>query len=455
MDVTSPKLLIIDDDPDVLLAAKLLLKRTYSHIRTENDPYRLNSLLKDNRFDLVLLDMNFRAGASNGQEGIQWMKKIRRQSPETAVILMTAYGDIDLAVQAMKEGATDFVVKPWENAKFLESISQALEREDLPPSLPGMEPTPSTDFQVIGESPAMQKVFETIEKVSKTDVNVLILGENGTGKEVIAQALHHASLRRSEAFVAVDLGAIPESLFEAELFGHKKGAFTDAKEDRAGRFEHARKGTLFLDEIGNLSLPLQAKLLTVLQRREIVRVGTNKAIPMDIRLICATNMPLHQMVHSNQFRQDLLYRINTVELKLPPLRERVEDIAPLAHHFLQLYGQKYRSEAMKIHPGALRELEIYPWPGNIRELQHAIERAVIMAESSVLNPSDFMLAPAPMQNKTSTQDSGGDNNLNLEEVEKQAIREAILKHNGNLSRAARELGLGRTTLYRKLSKYGL
>lgn len=449
------KLLIIDDDPDVLLSAKLLLKRKYSNLRTENDPYNLNVLLRKEHYDVVLLDMNFRAGASSGAEGIRWMKKILRQSPCTHVILMTAYGDIELAVRAMKEGASDFVVKPWKNDRLLESIATAIEnpKEEAPQA--AEEKMGSDVFKtIIGRSPAMQRVFATIDKVGRTDVNVLILGENGTGKEVIARAIHQASPRRDEVFVNVDLGAIPETLFETELFGHKKGAFTDAREDRAGRFEIANGGTLFLDEIGNLSMPLQAKLLTALQSREVVRVGANQSTPVDIRLVCATNMPLYQMVNENSFRQDLLYRINTVEVTLPPLRERTEDIQLLAEHYLDLYATKYHKGEMEIAAETMSKLERYQWPGNIRELQHALERAVIMSDVPVLFPQDFNLAPAGAAMPVGVGPAGQEN-LNLEEVEKNAIRDAIMKHNGNLSRAAKELGLGRTTLYRKLSKYGL
>jgi len=449
----TPNLLIIDDDPDVLLAAKLLLKRHYPQIKTENDPYRLNRILKQDHYHVVLLDMNFRAGASNGAEGLRWMRKILRQSPRSHVILMTAYGDIELAVRAMKEGASDFVVKPWKNDRLLESVKAALEdpKDDVEAEGEGGTGEKKADFgKIIGRSAAMQQVFETIEKVGRTDVNVLILGENGTGKELIARALHQASPRQDEVFVNVDLGAIPESLFESELFGHKKGAFTDAREDRAGRFEHAQNGTLFLDEIGNLSMPLQAKLLTALQSREIVRVGTNQPIPVDIRLVCATNMPLYKMVGDHRFRQDLLYRINTVELKLPPLRERNGDIQPLAEHYLDLYAAKYNKGEMELAADTVRKLQRYQWPGNIRELQHAMERAVIMSDARVLHPRDFMLQPVETPVSVEEPD-----NYNLEEREKSAIRDAILKHNGNLSRAAKELGLGRTTLYRKLSKYGL
>ena len=459
MSKNQPRFLIIDDDPDVLFAAKMLLKRKYPHIHTENDPYRLNTLLKKDHYDLVLLDMNFRAGASSGDEGIRWMKKILRQSPSTHVILMTAYGDIELAVRAIKEGASDFVVKPWDNQRLLESIATALEDQKDTETLAQHEKSSVSQpgfGSIIGQSKAMEEVFSTIEKVGKTDVNVLILGENGTGKELIARALHAASPRNNEVFVNVDLGAIPESLFESELFGHVKGAFTDAREDRAGRFEHANNGTLFLDEIGNLSMPLQAKLLTALQSREIVRVGSNTVTKTDIRLVCATNMPLYQMVAENNFRQDLLYRINTVEIKLPSLRERADDIVPLSNYYLDIYANKYNKGDMEILPETFKKLQSYSWPGNIRELQHSLERAVIMSDFSALRPTDFSLqGTAVAAGAANNPAQAPQANFNLEEVEKSAIRDAILKHNGNLSRAAKELGLGRTTLYRKLSKYGL
>ena len=455
MTKSSAPILIIDDDPDIVTSARLLLKQFYTNVHTENDPYRLNTLLRQQHFDVVLLDMNFRAGASSGEEGLRWMNKILRQSPGTSVILMTAYGDISLAVQAMRGGAADFVVKPWENARLLESVALAAKAAAEEQQERAQEPSTishSATTSIVGASPAMEQVFATLRKVGKTDANVLILGENGTGKELIAKALHEASPRAGKVFVPVDLGAIPESLFEAELFGHKKGAFTDAREDRAGRFEHAQAGTLFLDEIGNLSLPLQAKLLTVLQSRQVVRVGTNTPIPVDIRLVCATNMPLHDMVREGKFRQDLLYRINTVEVPLPPLRDRGEDIILLARHYLDIYAAKYHSQRMELPPATRQKLLQYPWPGNIRELQHAIERAVIMSEGDSLQPHDFILHE-PSHAVDAHHE--GHPNLNLEEVEKVAIRNAILKHQGNLSKAAKELGLGRTTLYRKMSRYGI
>ncbi|MEZ4885511.1 MAG: sigma-54 dependent transcriptional regulator [Chitinophagales bacterium] len=451
-------ILIIDDDPDILLTARMLLKRHFENVQTTTSPHRIQALFEKDHYDVVLLDMNFARGRETGSEGIRWLKYIRQQLPQTNVVMITAHGEVELAVKAMKEGASDFVVKPWDNQKLLEAVQNAYdnknenEHENVSIRETNVKPSKADFSAIIGESLAMKKVFALIDKVARTDVNVLILGENGTGKDLVASALHHHSGRREKEFVKVDLGAIPESLFESELFGHKKGAFTDAKTDRAGRFEVASNGTLFLDEIGNVSLPLQAKLLTTLQSKHIIRVGTNRPIDIDVRLVCATNMPLYEMVRQKEFRQDLLYRINTVEIQLPPLRERSEDIPLLAHHFLKLYSQKYQKQGMDIAPATLQKLQEYPWHGNVRELQHALERAIIMADRSVLQPDDFLLhSHSPSNLNTNTVDDI----LNLEEIEKLAIKNAILKHDGNLSKAAKELGLGRTTLYRKMTKYGL
>ncbi|MEM7658033.1 MAG: sigma-54 dependent transcriptional regulator [Bacteroidota bacterium] len=447
------RILIVDDDSDILLTARMVLKRQVSQIETENDPHQLTRLLNEQVYDLVLLDMNFTAGFTSGKEGLRWLKKIRKVSPATHVILMTAYGDINLAVKAMKEGASDFVVKPWENEALQESVRNAITSP-----FPGVAP-PATEAQssskggsieaptIIGESGEMQQVAKVIRKVAATEANVLILGENGTGKELAARSIHLQSPRANQPFVHVDLGAIPESLFESELFGHVKGAFTDARDNRSGRFEAAQGGTLFLDEIGNLSLPLQAKLLSALQNRSIHRVGSNQAIPIDIRLVCATNMPLYQMVGEKGFRQDLIYRINTVEITLPPLRQRKADIPKLVRHFLQIYRDKYQRPNFKLKPESLRLLQQYSWPGNIRELRHAMERAVIMEDPGSLIPKDLGI-DLPTQHARQEE-------FNLEEVEKTAIIKAISKHQGNISRAAKELGLGRTTLYRKMNKYGL
>lgn len=453
-------ILIIDDDSDILLAAHMLLKRHFAHVQTTTSPHRIQTLFEKDHYDVVLLDMNFARGRETGSEGIRWLKYIRQNLPTTQVIMITAHGEIELAVKAMKEGASDFVVKPWDNQKLLEVVKKTFDNKESSQSRIGGNTRHNrkqkADFtEIIGESLAMKKVFSVIQKVAKTDVNVLILGENGTGKDLVANALHQHSLRSQKEYVKVDLGAIPESLFESELFGHKKGAFTDAKTDRPGRFEVASGGTLFLDEIGNVSMPLQAKLLTALQNKQIVRVGTNRPIHIDVRLVCATNMPLYEMVQQKEFRQDLLYRINTVEIQLPSLRERLEDIPLLAHHFLQLYSGKYQKHGMEITDETLQKLQQYTWQGNVRELQHSVERAVIMADGMVLQPDDFLLHGAKTSNAPSSNLSSNANNLNLEKMEKLAIKNAILKHDGNLSKAAKELGLGRTTLYRKMAKYGL
>ncbi|MEZ4775107.1 MAG: sigma-54 dependent transcriptional regulator [Bacteroidia bacterium] len=449
------KILVVDDDADILITAKIVLKQQFTDIFTENNPHNLSTLLAENTYDLVLLDMNFTAGFTSGKEGLRWLKKIRKTAPSTHVVLMTAYGDINLAVKAMKDGATDFVVKPWDNEALQATVLSALQ-EDPPPivaSVPGVSANPDvvstvTENEIIGNSAAMQKVFRTIEKVAVTDANILLLGENGTGKELVARAIHQQSLRADRPFVHVDLGAISETLFESELFGHVKGAFTDARQDREGRFEAANGGTLFLDEIGNLSLPLQAKLLTALQSRHVTRVGSNRPVNIDIRLICATNMPLHEMVEQKKFRQDLIYRINTVEITLPPLRDRSEDIPLLVAHYLKIFAEKYRREAPEIRLDFIHKLQQHAWPGNIRELQHALERAIIMEDL------DSMLPEAFPSNTIHQDESLSGDDYNLEEVEKSAIKHAISKHSGNISKAAKELGLGRTTLYRKMTKYG-
>ena len=385
------------------------------------------------------------------------MRKVLEKDPEAHVLMNTAYGDIDIAVEAMKEGAVDFLVKPWQKEKLLATVTAIYELSQAKRKLALAEAgqkivvkDQQREFNdIISVSPAMKPVFEAIDKVAKTDANVLILGENGTGKELIARAIHNKSNRVDENFIKVDLGAVSESLFQSELFGHVKGAFTDARENRPGRFEIANKGTLFLDEIGNLSLSMQAKLLTAIQFKQITRVGSNKAIPLDTRLICATNMPLYEMVEEKEFRQDLLYRINTVEIKLPPLRERVEDIEPLARHFLKLYGKKYKKQRMRLNETTLTKLKAYSWPGNVRELQHAIERAIIMSNSHLLAPEDFLLVERPNQNVITS------DTFNMEDMEKQAIQNAIRNAEGNLTKAAKALGLGRSTLYRKMEKYKL
>lgn len=459
MDKIDAKILIVDDDQDVLLAAKLFLKQHIQIVHTEKNPENIPDLIRNENYDLILLDMNFSPDATSGKEGFHWMNKILEIDPVAIVILITGYGDIELAVQGIKEGSTNFLLKPWENKKLLATITTTLELrkskvelEDLRSKQKILIADQNQAYSnLIGQSPAMEKVLTTVQKVANTDANVLILGENGTGKELIARAVHRASNHKDEVFISVDLGAISETLFESELFGFKKGAFTDAKEDRAGRFEAANKGTIFLDEIGNLSFSLQSKLLSVIQNRKVVRLGTNKEIPIDVRLICATNMPLYQMVNENKFRQDLLYRINTVEIPIPSLRERIEDISLLVDHFLEIYCKKYKMPLKRINQSTLKRLEKHNWPGNIRELQHAVERAVIMSESNMLQPHDFFLSKMDDEKDESVVSS----NMNLEDTEKILIRKVIDKHGGNISKAAKELGLTRASLYRRIEKYDL
>ncbi|HEY0655758.1 MAG TPA: sigma-54 dependent transcriptional regulator [Chryseosolibacter sp.] len=447
---------MIDDDEDVLLAAKMLLKKQGHHVIIEKNPNKIPFLLNNDTYDVILLDMNFSKDITSGKEGFHWLGQILEKDPNAVVILITAFGDVEMAVRALKQGATDFILKPWQNEKLVATISTAIrlkqsynQVDKLKKAKEMLEEQISKPFgEIIGQSPAIRDVFALIDKVAKTDANVLILGENGTGKELIARAIHQRSLRKDNSFVSVDMGAITETLFESELFGHKKGAFTDAREDRPGRFELANGGTLFLDEIGNLSMALQSKLLSALQSRQITRVGANQPVNVDIRLICATNMPLTKMVQEGTFRQDLLYRINTVEIHVPPLSDRVEDIPMLAQHYLQYYAKKYHKLVNSIAPEAMDKLKRYAWPGNIRELQHSIERAVIMTDSPMLQETDFLLSRSLSNNNNS-------NTLNLDEVEKAAIAKALQMHNGNISKAADELGLTRASLYRRMEKYGL
>jgi len=454
-------MLIVDDDEDILFAAKLLLKRHVQNIVLEKNPQRIPFWLNNENFDVILLDMNFSQDTTSGKEGLFWLQEILQRDAQAVVVMITAFGDVETAVETLKLGATDFVLKPWQNEKLLATIHSASklrnslsEVKNLKEAKKQLSDELNLPFsEMIGESLPMRQVKQLIDKVGKTDANILVLGENGTGKELVARALHKKSLRNERDFIGVDMGAISESLFESELFGYKKGAFTDAKEDRTGRFELAQKGTLFLDEIGNLSLALQAKLLAVLQNREIKPLGSNKTIPIDIRLICATNMPLQEMVREQKFRQDLLYRINTVEINLPPLRERAEDIALLAQSYLVHYTKKYRKGDKQFSPLAIKYLEQYHFPGNIRELQHAIERAIILSETPILQPSDFFFLTQQTTNQALDHENIAES-LNLDEVEKTAIDRALLKHNGNISKAAKELGLTRASLYRRLEKYG-
>lgn len=451
-------ILIVDDNEDILLAAKLLLRSQVDSVCTVNDPNRIPQLLAEQRFDVILLDMNFTEDVASGNEGFYWLSRILEIDPDAVVVLITAYGDVETAVRAIKEGACDFVLKPWQNEKLWATVSAAInlrKSKNEAGNLRQRQKQLSADLDkpfhdFIGVSPAMQQVFRTIEKVAATDASVLILGENGTGKELVARAIHRHSGRADDVFISVDVGAISDSLFESELFGHVRGAFTDAREDRAGRFEIADGGTLFLDEIGNLPLQLQTKLLAVLENRNITRIGSNTPRPIDIRLLTATNLPVHKRSSEGTFRQDLLYRINTVEVHLPPLRERSGDINLLSDHFLKIYSRKYNKPINGINAETQRLLNTYSWPGNVRELQHAIERAVIMTNADLLRREDFSLAPTVI--------ATGDNNeagYNLEQVEKTTILKTLDKFQGNVSHAARELGLTRASLYRRLRKYDL
>jgi DNA-binding NtrC family response regulator len=440
------KILIVDDDMDVLRAARLLLKRHFEQVDFERNPQKIPYLVSNFDYDVILLDMNFTRDLSSGKEGFEWLDRILDIKPESSVVLFTAYGDVEMAVRAIKAGAADFVLKPWENEKLLATMQAAFNKRK---ALAQKEkPMPADSQLITGNSAAMQQVMDTVNRVAATDANILILGENGTGKDMLARHIHQLSLRAKEPLVSVDLGAISETLFESELFGHVKGAFTDAREDRNGRFEEANGGTIFLDEIGNISLPFQAKLLTVLQNRSVTRVGSNKVIPVDVRLICATNRNIQQMAAQHQFRQDLLYRINTIEVQLPPLRERTEDIIPLAEHFLELYRDKYKRPVNALHESLVQQLQQYDWPGNIRELQHAIERAVILSQGKMLMPKDVFV-------KSPSRDQDLDTGYNLEEMERNIITQAMKKCNGNITEAARELGLSRAALYRRLEKYNL
>ena len=454
------KILIVDDNEDLLKAAKMHLKRHFEQVDIEKNPEAIPALMSNDNYDVILLDMNFTKDVSSGSEGYFWLEKILQIDPSAVVVLITAYGDVQMAVKAIKAGATDFVLKPWENEKLLATLYSSMRLRETRDEVNTLKiknqeinkVINERYVEIIGQSSSMQRIFQTIDRVAHTDANVLILGENGTGKELIAHAIHRHSSRGKESFVSVDLGSITETLFESELFGHKRGSFTDAKEDRPGRFEMANNGTLFLDEIGNLSLPLQAKLLTVLQNRKVSRVGSNKDTPIDIRLICATNLPLYDMVKENRFRQDLLYRINTIEIEIPSLRDRMEDIPLLSGHFLKYYAEKYNKSISKISEGAMTRMHKHPWPGNIRELQHAIERAVILSNSSVLQPEDFNFnTPTGKENEQPL----NLDQYNLDEVEKLLIRKVLKKYNGNITQAASELGLTRSSLYRRLEKHGL
>ncbi len=453
------RILAIDDNEDILFALKLLLRSHVELIDTLSGPERIPEMMRKEQWDVILLDMNFTKDAISGQEGFDSLKVILEHDPNAVVVFITAYGDAEKAVKAIKAGATDFILKPWQNEKILATInsaislrrsrmlSESLRRKQQ--EISAVLDQPFTEF--IGQSLEMQEVFTTIKKVASTDANVLILGENGTGKELVARALYRNSLRKEEVFISVDLGSIAETLFESELFGHEKGAFTDAHKMKQGRFEIASGGTLFLDEIGNLTYPLQSKLLTVIERREVVRVGAAKPLSVDVRLITATNNNINEEVANGNFRQDLLYRVNTVEIHLPPLRDRGGDVPILAEHFLKIYSKKYRKSIRNIQSSALKKLNQYQWPGNVRELQHAIERAVIMCDGTSLGSEDFVLS-------SDRRPSGGGfdfESYNLDEIEKAIINKVMKQNQGNVTQAASQLGLTRTSLYRRMEKHDL
>ena len=449
-------ILIVDDNKSILSALEILLTPEFQTVTVLSDPNRIPSELRKKEYNLIILDMNFSAGINTGNEGIYWLGRIKESNPEISVVMLTAYGDVELTVKALKMGATDFLLKPWDNNKLLATLKSALqlnwskkEVSQLKEKEMGLKTEINREQKlIIGSSPRLMQMLEVVRKVAKTDANILITGENGTGKELVAHEIHRLSERSQEVLVSVDMGAIAETLFESELFGHVKGAFTDARENRPGKFEVANKGSLFLDEIGNLSFHLQVKLLAAIQNRQISRIGSNQTIPIDIRLICATNKNLVNMVHEGLFREDLLYRINTIQIEVPPLRERGNDILVLTDFFLKKYSSKYGKPSLKINQQAQDKLLKYSWPGNIRELQHTIEKAVILSEGNVLKTEDFFMKPVSSGKTNETE-------LNLEEMEKRLINLAIEKNNGNLSAAADQLGITRQTLYNKIKKSGL
>lgn len=441
-------ILIIDDDPAVLTSARLFLKQKFAFVHGLSSPDSLSKVLTETPFDVVLLDMNYIIGESNGLAGLKLIEDIIQHHPETEVIPITAYGDISLAVEALRMGARDFITKPWQNEKLYTTIMNLLQLKSVKEEVGMLRQHLSEDVGevMIGNSGPFERMMETIRKVAPTDANVLILGENGVGKELVARMLHHQSSRRSQPFIKIDLGSLVESLFESELFGHVKGAFTDAVSDREGKLQMANGGTLFLDEIGNITPAQQAKLLTVLQQRSVTRVGSNKAVPLNIRVVSATNADLAEQVSSGLFRQDFLYRINTIEITVPPLRGRPTDIPLLAHHFLDSYKRKYQKKTLKLSQEAIKVLQDYHWPGNIRELNHLVERVVIMTDHHVITPSDLPI---------SSNESAPSQSLNIEEMEKALILKSLKKNNGNMTHAARDLGIDRQALYRRLEKYGL
>jgi DNA-binding NtrC family response regulator len=449
-------LLIVDDNKEILTDLEQLMRNEFEKVISIPDPNRINEMLRSNNVDLVMLDTNFRSGIHTGNEGLFWMREIFKYDRNISVVIVTATGDIELAVKAIRDGAVDYILKPWDNSKLLATLNVAwqlrlsrLEASDLKTDNRQLkkEINKGGEKIVLGASPTMINVMNIVRKVAGTDANILITGENGTGKELVAREIHNLSKRAEELLVSVDMGSLTKSLFESELFGHVKGAFTDAREDRKGKFEIANNGTLFLDEIGNLDLQSQSKLLSVLQNRFLVKVGSNKQIPINIRLVCATNCDLIDMVKEGRFREDLLYRINTIMIEVPPLRDRVDDIPILANYFLRVHGDRYGRSGLKISTHALEKLANYSWPGNVRELQHSIEKAVIMSDSPILKPSDFSFH--------SVSKSSGNYEMTLAEMEKKAIFESVNRHNGNMSIVAAKLGITRQTLYNKMRKYDL
>lgn len=450
------KILIVDDNKNVLSALKILLNNYFEEVILLSSPITLLNTIKEKNPDVILLDMNYSAGINTGNEGLFWLSEVKKENPDVPVILFTAYADIELAVKTLKQGAIDFVVKPWDNAKLLASLQSAMELSSSRKEITKLKEKQTVlNSELIkdndicwGKSVEMQNLLKMIEKVAKTDANILITGENGTGKEVIARKIHQLSLRSNESLVSVDMGAITETLFESELFGHVKGAFTDAKTDRAGKIEASDKGTLFLDEIGNLSYVLQAKLLNALQSRQITRVGSNHTVSVDIRLICATNHNLFEDVKNGLFREDLLYRINTIQLEVPALRNRKDDIPELAEYFLNRFSAKYKKRDVVLGKDAISQMMEYSWPGNVRELEHTIEKAVILSDSSIINASSLLLLPSNEKEKKMDK-------VTFDEMEKLLIKKSIQKHSNNISAIAKELGISRPTLYSKIKKYGL
>jgi DNA-binding NtrC family response regulator len=451
------KLLIVDDHKQVLKALVQLLEAEFDSIKGISNPNQITSNINKEEYDVILLDMNFSAGDNTGNEGLYWLNRILKSDPLAVVVMITAYADVNLSVRAIKEGATDFVVKPWDNNKLITTLQAAcklrqskIENKKLRDRQKQINKGINKQYgPLIGKSQAMENVLQVINKVARTDANILVIGENGTGKELIVKEIHNISRRADEVFISIDLGTITETLFESEMFGHTKGAFTDAKEDKTGWFETASGGTLFLDEIGNLSLTMQSKLLTAIQNRLIYKVGSKTPIPFEIRLICATNKNLQEMVSKNLFREDLYYRINTIVIEIPPLRDRDEDIVLLAEHFLKEYANKYEKFYLKFNSKTLDKLMKYNWPGNVRELQHTIEKAVILCDSDILMPEDFIIShstqPPFLQQKPST----------FAEIEKQAMQIALSNNNGNVIKAAKELDIARQTMYNKMQKYNL